>query len=86
MSVTTPYFLTNTRKTDALRRGVASGFLAVWRRAYAAFALPEVLVLVRFGSAPERILPYRAKSQGFRANTPSMGESSAALAHIASGW
>ena len=31
--------LRNTRKTDSLRRGIASGFLPVWRRACAAFAL-----------------------------------------------
>ncbi len=31
--------LRNTRKTDSLRRGIANRFLAVWRRAYAAFAL-----------------------------------------------
>ena len=33
------FLLRNTRKTDSLRRGIASGFLAVWRPAYAALAL-----------------------------------------------
>ena len=39
----------NTRKTDSLRRGIANGFLAVWCRAYAAFALPILLAGVCFG-------------------------------------